>query len=301
MDPLRRRRKYIPGLAQIGFKPKFDWSSAEAREKFQNALSPLSLDTIHYGDCIPGMNEMPPDSVDLIVADPPFGIDFSGKEGQYNRKRENVVDGYAEITGTYTQFTFDWIACLSRILKKSGSAYIISGWKNLVDIPNEISKTNLITVNHIIWKYQFGVFTRKKFVTSHYHILFVVKDEKSYFFNKYEHYPSDVWEIPRTYMPGQAKNGTKLPKELVQRMIQFSSKPGDLVFDPFMGNATTAVCAKELFRHYYGFEINANMMPIHQENLNQTNVGGLYLPFGDQTPSNEELLKKYPHLKKFLP
>jgi len=70
--------------------------------------------------------------------------------------------------------------------------FVFSGWTNLKDILNALDEVGFITINHIIWKYQFGVLTKRKFVTSHYHILFVAKDEEKYKFNKIEHYPEDV-------------------------------------------------------------------------------------------------------------
>ncbi len=95
-------------------------------------------------------------------------------------------------------------------------------------------------------KYQFGVFTRKKFVTSHYHIIYVVKNPLSYTFNKVEHYPEDVWSIKREYWKGRQKTPTKLPSELVRKILDFSSNPGDIVLDPFLGSGTVAVVSREM-------------------------------------------------------
>lgn len=295
-----KKRKYIPGLAQLNFELEQDWTIEQARDLFNNSNNFVNKDKIDYSDCISGMKNLPEECVDLIIADPPFGIDFSGKENQYNRKSDLVSDGYIEILENYDTFSQQWIDCLPRIMKETSSAYIISGWTNLDAILNAIKRSNLIVVNHIIWKYQFGVFTKRKFVSSHYHILFVVKNDKKYFFNRFEYYPEDVWEISREYAPGQIKNGTKLPDELVKRFINFSSQPGDLVFDPFMGNGTTAVCSKGLYRHYFGYELNSKMLSVHQQNLDRINLGEWYKPLKEYIPSLESLLEKYPHLKKYV-
>ncbi|MHA1728031.1 MAG: DNA-methyltransferase [Promethearchaeota archaeon] len=298
----KKKRKYVPGLAQLKFKVELDWSKEAAADLYKNSISMSKIEnnTIKYNDCIKGIKNMPEESVDLVIADPPFGINFSGKDSLYNRNSENVVDGYVEIKEYYDIFSEKWIQCMPRIMKSTATLYIVSGWTNLGDILNAIKKSDLILLNHIIWKYQFGVFTKNKFVSSHYHILFLAKSEKNYFFNKYEYYPEDVWNIPRKYKPNQKKNGTKLPEDLVKRMIQFSSKPGDVIFDPFMGNATTAVCAKGLYRNYYGFELNQNLMQIHENNINSVKLGEYYTPLSDFLPSKEELIKKYPHLKKYI-
>lgn len=297
---VKRRKKYIPGLAQLNFKPDEDWEVEEAREFYAKANFSIKFDEIIYSDCISGMEKLPDSCLDLIIADPPFGIEFDGKGSQYNRDEDLVVEGYQEIGEDYDTFTYNWISKLPRIMKETASAFIFSGWSNLSDILNALEKCNLTIINHIIWKYQFGVFTRNKFVTSHYHVLFVVKNEKEYYFNKIEHYPLDIWEINRTYSPGEKKNSTKLPLEVVTRCIDFCSRPGDLIFDPFMGNGTTAVCAKANFRHYLGFEMNKNLQKIIQFNLNDVKIGENYKPYYTYLPSKEEIIEKYPHLKKYI-
>lgn len=229
----------------------------------------METNTIYYEDCIENISKrIPENSVDLIIADPPFGIKFDGKGAQYNRKSEFVVSGYSEISREdYQDFSKAWIKAIYPVLKKTGSAYIISGWTNLKDILIAIDDAGFITKNHLIWKYQFGVFTKRKFVTSHYHILFLVKDDKNYFFNKIDHYPEDVWEIKRDYKPGQKKNSTKLPDALIEKIILYSSQPGDFILDPFMGNGTTATVSIRLNRKYLGFEINPEAKEIIDMNI----------------------------------
>ncbi|NWF97101.1 MAG: site-specific DNA-methyltransferase [Candidatus Thorarchaeota archaeon] len=229
------------------------------------------------------MRALSPGSVDVIVADPPFGISFNGKESLYNRDGSLVIEGYREILEDYDRFTRLWIGEIPRLLRESGSAWVFSGWTNLADVLNAAREARLTLVNHMIWRYQFGVFTRRKFVTSHYHLLFLVKNPDEYYFNKIEHYPLDVWTINRTYMRGQVKNGTKLPDELVMRCIDFSSRPGALILDPFMGNGTTAVAAKGSYRHFVGFEINSAMKAIIDDNLRLMELGGLYTPYAERT------------------
>lgn len=296
-----KRKKYISGLAQVNFIVPYSYTKSQAERMYKESEGVFAgmLDRIDYEDCLTGMDKIPDNSVDLIIADPPFGIGFNGRQGNYNRKDGLVKEGYEEILNiSYDDFSRLWITSLYRILKDTGSAYIVSGWNNLDKILNAISSSGLKIINHIIWKYQFGVYTKRRFVTSHYHILYVVKNEKNYFFNKFEFYPEDVWEIKRDYARGMEKNGTKLPVELVERMLNFSSKTGHMVFDPFMGNGTTAICAKKLFRHFYGFEINGRMKALHDKSLSEIVPGEDYMGLNDLKPNVEELTKKYPHLKK---
>jgi len=282
-----RKNPYVPHLAAARFKPTEDWSIDQAGALFERKARD-GIDSIRYVDCMKGMSDLPDESVDVIIADPPFGIDFSGREMIYNRDARYVREGYREVSGDYLEFSRRWISELPRLMKKSSSAWIFSGWTNLGDILTAVKESGLTLTNHVIWRYQFGVFTRRKFVTSHYHVLFLTKT-KDYYFNKVMHYPLDVWEINRTYRKGEEKNGTKLPEELVSRCIDFTTRPGDIVLDPFMGNGTTAVAARANFRHFIGFETNAAMRAVIESNIASVKVGERYMPYSER---HDELVSR---------
>ena len=235
-------------------------------------MKKLGTNKIYNKDCIVGMKTIPNEKIDLVVTDPPFAINFKAKKANYNRTASRVLSGYNEITKeNYYEFTLNWMSQCFRILKESGGMYVFSGWNNLGDILNAIEEIGFITVNHIIWKYQFGVVTNRKFVTSHYHCLYICKNDKKRKFFPYErfgkeeknnqgrslHYKDkeDVWEIKREYWTGDEKTPTKLPAEIIKKILQYSSEEGDLVFDPFLGSGQTAVVSKLLKRNYIGFEI----------------------------------------------
>ena len=210
--------------------------------------------------------------IDLIITDPPFAINFKAKTANYNRKESSVIPGYAEIKPEdYYDFTFAWMSQAFRILKESGSMYVFSGWNNLKDVLRALDDVGFTTINHITWKYQFGVVTRRKFVTSHYHCLYVCKnDKKRKFFpfsrfgkdDKNErgqslHYKDkeDVWEIKREYWTGDEKTPTKLPLKLIEKILDYSSEKKDVVFDPFLGSGQVAFVSRSNGRKYLGFEI----------------------------------------------
>ena len=246
------------------------------------------IDTIKHGNCMDFMNELPAECIDLIITDPPFAIDFKANRNNYNRKQSRVLTGYKEIKGSdYQFFTSAWLSQATRVLTDSGSMYIFSGWNHLKELLIAIDECGLTTVNHLIWKYQFGVATKRKYVTSHYHCLFVCKDDsKRYFqpysrFNKDErtanggsaHYKDkeDVWEIKREYWHGDKKTPTKLPAEIIKKILDYSSKEGDLVLDPFLGSGQVAVVSKMNNRHYIGFEIVRDYYEFALERLNSGN------------------------------
>jgi site-specific DNA-methyltransferase (adenine-specific) len=219
-------------------------------------LGAFDPDTIYQGNSLQLMPLICDGIIDLIITDPPFAIDFKARRENYNRTGSNVLEGYKEIpTAEYREFTQRWIAEAARVLAPDGSMYVFSGWNRLKDILDGLDAAGFTTINHIIWKYQFGVFTKKKFVTSHYHLLFVVKDPKRYTFNKVDHYAEDVWVINRDYWKGKIKTPTKLPSEIIKKILLYSSNHGDLVFDPFLGSGTVAIVSQTEGRHFLGFEI----------------------------------------------
>lgn len=231
-------------------------------------LGAFKPDTLYQGDALALMPKIPENTIDLIITDPPFAIDFKAQRLNYNRKGANVIEGYQEIAKKdYGAFTREWMSEAARILSPAGSMYVFSGWNHLREILDGLEASGLTTINHLVWKYQFGVFTRNKYVTSHYHILFVVKDPKRYTFNKMDHYPEDVWVINREYWKGKKKTPTKLPLALVKKIMAYSSNPGDLVFDPFLGSGTVAVVAQQEGRHFLGFEIVPEYLAFARERL----------------------------------
>lgn len=230
---------------------------------------------LYLGDCIKKCDsKIKANSVDLIVTDPPYGIDGGQLHKHYNRNEQHVVDGYHDIPiEEYPKFSVKWIKQAYRILRPGGSIYIVSGHTNLKDILVAIDQTKLKLINHIIWKYNFGVYTSKKYVTSHYHILYCIKPpQKLVTFNTYcmvgknvrgengealnYRDREDVWIINREYKPGKIKNKNELPTELLKKMILYSSNENDLICDLFLGGFTTAKVAVGLNRKICGFEIS---------------------------------------------
>lgn len=241
-------------------------------------------------DCITGMARHIPDaSVDLVITDPPFGIEFQAKRANYNRKGNRVLEGYTEVKGAdYLEFTRAWLTQVRRVLKPEGSLYIFSGWNYLKDLLIALEELDFTLVNHLIWKYQFGLVTTRKYVTSHYHILFVGVDDKKRRFYPYArfdkderhedggsaHYKDkeDVWTIPREYWTGDVKTPTKLPAEVIRKILAYSSLPGDVVLDPFLGSGQVAVVSQLEGRQYLGFEV----VPEYFEFARKRLEGGAY-------------------------
>jgi len=232
----------------------------------------LAAGDIYNMDCIEGMARIAPESVDLVITDPPFAIDFKPHRGNYNRTQSRVMQGYREFAADeYLEFSRAWMSGVRRVLKPSGSLFIFSGWNNLKDILIAADEIGYTTVNHIIWKYQFGVVCKRRFVTSHYHCLYLCANDAERKFHQSARFGpedrspdgrslryrdmEDVWDIKREYWHGDRKTPTKLPAELIEKILQYTSDENDLVMDPFLGSGQVAVVSKGLNRQYIGFEI----------------------------------------------
>jgi site-specific DNA-methyltransferase (adenine-specific) len=194
----------------------------------------------------------------LIFADPPFGINFKGNLNTYHRTPDAL--NYVEISKEeYPKFIKELVKWCYNALDEQGCMWLVSGWNNLRHVLDAVEDVGFIQLNHVIWKYQFGVYTTRKFTTSHYHLLLLVKDEKNYTFNKIEKYAEDVWIINRPYQHGVKTAGNELPDELVERCILTSSNKGDLVIDPVLGSGTTMRVCLKLRRKCLGIEINPSL------------------------------------------
>ena len=245
-------------------------SGSKRKTTYQNNMK---RNIFYNEDCIQGCREHIEDNViDLVVTDGPFAIRGDKLDRHYGRSKELILPGYVEIPAEeYAEFCKAWVSEVARILCPGGSAYIVSGYTHLPDILNALRETSLKEVNHIIWEYNFGVYTTRKYVTSHYHILYYYKPGGKRVFNTYARFgpiykdkkgnPSyqdrqDVWHIGREFKRGQVKNQNELPRELLKKIIQYSSNEGDIVCDLFLGSFSTAKVAIGLNRYAIGFEKN---------------------------------------------
>jgi site-specific DNA-methyltransferase (adenine-specific) len=227
---------------------------------------------VYNQDCVSGMRQHVKDgSIDLIFTDPPYGIKGDELDVHYHRDESNVVPGYIDVPlDQYAKFSQDWISQAARCLRPGGSIYIVSGYTNLHHILNALHKTDLEEINHIIAQYSFGVSTKNKWVSSHYHVLFWAKPDRGQnkrTFNSNWKYADQkdsyhdrltVQPMPRDYKPGQVKNKNQLSEDFIDKFLMYSSKRGDTVMDPFCGGFTTARQSLRRGRKFVGFEMNTN-------------------------------------------
>lgn len=258
---------------------------------------------VYNQDCIMGMRDHVLDnSIDLVFTDPPYGIDGDELDVHYHRDESKVVPGYIDVPlKDYAKFSTDWINECARVLRPGGSIYIVSGYTNLHHILNALHSTNLIEINHIIAKYSFGVSTKNKFVSSHYHVLFWQKPDKGKLkrtFNSNWKYTDQkdsyhdrltVQDMPRDYKPGEIKNKNQLSEDFITKFIMYSSNRGDTVLDCFGGGLTTGRTAIRYGRKFIGFELNEHAFNAFLPTLSTVELLDDPVPI---SPSDEELAKR---------
>lgn len=240
----------------------------------------MEVNKVYLGDCIKIMREFPPNSVDLVFADPPFNIGI-----KYDKYNDNL--SYDE----YYEWSENWIKETYRLLKKDGSIYVAIGDEFAAEINIILKRTGFYFRNWIIWYYTFGQNQRKKFNRAHTHILYFTKDKKRFKFNAdairipsarqlvYNDkranpkgkIPDDVWEFSRvcgTFKERLGEHPCQMPEALLERIIKASSNHNDIVLDPFGGTGTTAAVAKRLKRQYITIEISEKYYEVIVKRLN---------------------------------
>jgi len=229
------------------------------------------INKIVCGDCIEILGKARKPFADLIFADPPFNIGY-----KYDKYYDKVK------SKNYIAWTKDWMTVCKNVLKPHGSFYIAIGddYAAYVRIIGE--ELGLVMRNWIIWHYTFGQQTKEKFARSHTHIFYFVSDKKDFTFNDYAvrvpsdrqliyndrranlkgKMPDDVWgqysRVCGTFKEREGWHPCQMPENLLARIIAVSSRPGDVVLDPFNGSGTTTAVACQLGRKYAGIDISEN-------------------------------------------
>lgn len=244
--------------------------------KPQPDLSRITDKTI-VGDMLSVLPLLPPKSVDLIIADPPYNLTKAFHGSTFSRKKKTE----------YEEYTRQWLEPAVRLLKDTGSIYVCCDWESSLIIGNVLYEY-LKVRNRITWQREKGRGAKANWKNGMEDIWFATKSD-SYTFNLDQvkirrkviapykvdgqpkdwletengNYrdtcPSNFWDditIPFWSMAENTAHPTQKSEKLVAKMILASSNPGDFVLDPFLGSGTTSVTAKKLNRHYIGIELN---------------------------------------------
>ena len=236
------------------------------------------INRIIEGDCIEVLRDFPENSIDLIFADPPYYLQLpKGKR----LKRANgtevipVADKWDQFESyeDYDNFTENWIKECQRVLKPTGTFWVIGMYHNIFRVGKIMQDLGLWFLNDVIWV-KIGALPNlngRRFTNNHETLIWAVKNKnsKGYTFN-YEflkhinggkQMKDTDWVFRICNGPERLRdeNGikshtTQKPLKLIQQVLLSSSRKGDLVLDPFIGSGTTAVASKVTGRNWIGIE-----------------------------------------------
>lgn len=233
------------------------------------------LDSILKGDCVAALDRLPDHSVDVIFADPPYNLQLEGALHRPDQTKVNAVDDHWDQFDSfqaYDAFTRAWLLACRRVLKPNGTIWVIGSYHNIFRVGASLQDLGFWMLNDIIWRKTNPMpnFRGRRFQNAHETLIWASRDQKGkgYTFN-YEAMKAsndDVqmrsdWLFPICTGGERLKddNGDKIhptqkPEALLARILMSSSKPGDVILDPFFGSGTTGAVAKRLGRHFVGIE-----------------------------------------------
>ncbi|MDR1466505.1 MAG: site-specific DNA-methyltransferase, partial [Treponema sp.] len=253
----------------------------------------MELNTIIQGDCTEKLKEFPADSVDLIFADPPYNMQLKGELYRPDNTKVGGVDDYWDKFASFTDydnFCIGWLTECRRILKDSGSIWVIGSYHNIFRVGNIMLNLGFWILNDVVWYKTNPMpnFLGTRFTNATETLLWCSKSEssKKYTFNhklmkRYNggKQMTSVWQIGLCIgqerikgEDGKKAHSTQKPEELLKRVILSSSKQGDIVLDPFFGTGTTGAVAKKLGRNFIGIEKESVYIKIAQKRIDSVLV-----------------------------
>ncbi|MBK8085866.1 MAG: site-specific DNA-methyltransferase [Devosia sp.] len=236
--------------------------------------SRLPIDTILVGDCIAHMNGLPAGSVDLVFADPPYNLQL---EQGLTRPDQSRVDGVDDAWDKfdsfahYDDFTRAWLKAARRVLKPHGAIWVIGSYHNIFRVGAALQDLGFWMLNDIVWRKANPMpnFRGTRFTNAHETLIWASKSRDSRVTFNYEQMKlgnDDVqmrsdWLFPICTGAERLKDEqddklhpTQKPEALLYRVLSATTRPGDVVLDPFFGTGTTGAVAKKLGRHFIGIE-----------------------------------------------
>ena len=225
------------------------------------------------GDCIKELKKIPNETFDLIFADPPYNLQLRNQLIRPDRSKVNAVNDkwdQFENFKSYDEFTISWLKECKRVLKKSGSIWVIGSYHNIFRVGSKIQDLGFWILNDVIWNKNNPMpnFRGTRFTNAHETLIWASKDKNSKYTFNYQSLKClnddlqmrSTWNFPicsgneRLKEKGKKVHSTQKPEALLHRILLASSNKNDTILDPFLGSGTTAVVAKKLGRNFFGIE-----------------------------------------------
>lgn len=273
-------------------------TAAERRHYHQRLLTltgPADIQTLRdttlYQDLFATLSWLPPHSVDLLFADPPYNLDKTFGTQRFTQRSQS----------DYADWLRSWLTPLKTVLKPTASLYICGDWRASAALHSVLDDLFIVR-NRITWEREKGRGAKHNWKNCAEDLWFCTLSD-IYSFNvgavklkrrviaPYTRadgspkdwddaadgrfrltYPSNLWTdltVPFWSMAENTPHPTQKPEKLLAKIILASSNPGDLILDPFLGSGTTSVVAKKLQRHYIGIEIDNEYACIAEKRLEQ--------------------------------
>jgi modification methylase len=250
----------------------------------------VSHDTIILGDCIESLKALPDKSVDLVFADPPYNLQLGGDLLRPDNSKVDAVDDdwdQFESFAAYDKFTREWLFQCRRVLKDDGAIWVIGSYHNIFRVGTALQDLGFWLLNDIIWRKSNPMpnFKGTRFTNAHETLIWASKSQgaRRYTFNydamkmaNDELQMRSDWTLPLCTGEERLKdeNGVKAhptqkPEALLHRVILASTKPGDVILDPFFGTGTTGAAARRLGRHYIGLEQDPKYAKLAKERIDK--------------------------------
>ena len=250
----------------------------------------LPLDTILQGDCIAEMAHLPDKSVDMIFADPPYNLQLGGDLFRPEGSRVGAVDDdwdKFDSLAVYDEFTRDWLAEARRVLKDSGTIWVIGSYHNIYRVGALLQDAEFWILNDIVWRKTNPMpnFRGTRFTNAHETLIWCAKDERARYTFNYRAMKAlnddlqmrSDWLLPICSGAERVKGNdgakahpTQKPEALLYRILLACTKPGDVVLDPFFGTGTTGAVARRLGRRWIGIERERAYVKVARERIDST-------------------------------
>lgn len=217
--------------------------------------------TLYNKDCLEVMKTLPDESIDLIVTDPPYKMMARGNHGNTGGMLAKKIGMSGRV------FQYNDIDCTQyapefyRILKDGSHCYVMTNHINLIHMLNTFTKEGFHFIKSLIWDK--GNKIMGQFYMSQYEYILFFRKGTGIKINNCG--TSDILSIPNKKTKGedgQNLHDTEKPVELMKILIENSSKPGDVVFEPFMGIGSTVIAANNVGRDAIGCEIDPHYFEI---------------------------------------
>ena len=233
------------------------------------------LDTILKGDCVAALNRLPEKSVDVVFADPPYNLQLEGDLRRPDQSKVDAVDDawdQFDSFAAYDAFTRAWLLAVRRVLKPNGTIWVIGSYHNIFRVGALMQDLGFWILNDVVWRKTNPMpnFRGRRFQNAHETLIWASRDQSATgnTFNTAAMKPPNdalqrrpAWLSPictgaeRLKTAGGDKvHPTQKPEALLARVMMASTRPGDVILDPFFGTGTTGAVAKRLGRHFVGCE-----------------------------------------------